>query len=157
MNFFSVQILVTHLWPNHSIDELLLYNKRNHWGKLRNIILSYCSVLSYFVFVSVRFKGMKVDGPWKKRSCVSGRSDKIVNSLYRITLRSIQTRAPSGEIVFPDFSSTWVIFSSRLDLVKEIITRFCVSRGKITHIDEKSGKTISPLGARVWIERRVIL
>ena len=70
---------------------------------------------------------------------------------------SALTRAPSGENILPDFSSICVIFTSKLRVVKEKITRLGVWREKMTHIGEKSGKIFSPLGARVRAEGIFIL
>ena len=40
--------------------------------------------------------------------------------------------------------------------MKEKISRLCVSREKITHIDEQSGKTVSSLEGRILAERGFI-
>ena len=125
--------------------------------KIQVCNIALCSKCTKLMYYPSKF--FTQNQPYNQSNVVPPISQQKIslNSPYRITLRSIQARAPSGEIVFPDFSSTWVIFSSRLDLVKEIITRFCVSRGKMTHIDEKSGKTFLALGAWSWADGIFIL
>ena len=53
-------------------------------------------------------------------------------------------------------SAVKVIFSSRLELMNEKISRLFVSEDKMTHFDEQSGKPFSQLEGRIWTEGRFI-
>ena len=89
---------------------------------------------------------------WIDTRCVTclSRFNKVLNYPHRIKVPSARTHAPSGENVFR--ISHRVTFSSLLRVMKEKITKLVASSENMTHIDEKSGKTVSPLGARVWAE-----